>query len=48
MSGTVLFSPKQVQELISTGNVVFIDVRDSKDFEAGHLPGAVNMPDIFT
>lgn len=48
MFGTVLFSPKQVQELISTGNVVFIDVRDSKDFEAGHLPGAVNMPDIFT
>lgn len=27
---------------------MFIDVRDSKDFEAGHLPGAVNMPDIFT
>ncbi|MCP1270176.1 sulfurtransferase [Acetobacter cerevisiae] len=45
---TVLFSPKQVQELISTGNAVFIDVRDRKDFEAGHLPGAVNMPDIFT
>nr|WP_298798681.1 sulfurtransferase [uncultured Acetobacter sp.] len=45
---TVLFSPKQVQELISTGDVVFIDVRDRKDFDAGHLPGAVNMPDIFT
>ncbi len=48
MLDTVLFSPKQVQELISTGNAVFIDVRDRKDFEAGHLPGAVNMPDIFT
>nr|WP_231888152.1 sulfurtransferase [Acetobacter malorum] len=45
---SVLFSPKQVQELISTGNAVFIDVRDRKDFDAGHLPGAVNMPDIFT
>lgn len=48
MLDSVLFSPKQVQELISTGNAVFIDVRDRKDFEAGHLPGAVNMPDIFT
>lgn len=48
MLNTVLFSPKQVQELISTGDVVFIDVRDRKDFDAGHLPGAVNMPDIFT
>lgn len=48
MLDSVLFSPKQVQELISTGNAVFIDVRDRKDFDAGHLPGAVNMPDIFT
>ncbi|GAN68607.1 sulfurtransferase [Acetobacter orleanensis] len=48
MPDSVLFSPKQIQDLISTGDAVFIDVRDRKDFEAGHLPGAVNMPDIFT
>lgn len=34
--------------MISTGDAVLIDVRDRKDFEDGHLPGAVNMPDIFT
>lgn len=48
MPKAVLYSPSQVQELLSTGKVVLIDVRDRKDFEAGHLPGAVNMPDIFT
>ncbi|MCE2576555.1 sulfurtransferase [Komagataeibacter sp. FNDCR2] len=48
MQEAVLYAPQQVQELISTGEVVLVDVRDRKDFEAGHLPGAVNMPDIFT
>lgn len=48
MSDSVLFSPTQIQEMLSTKDTVFIDVRDRKDFEAGHLPGAVNMPDIFT
>ncbi|MBV1836721.1 sulfurtransferase [Acetobacter estunensis] len=48
MRQAVLYSPKQVQDLIAADKVVLIDVRDRKDFDAGHLPGAVNMPDIFT
>lgn len=48
MPASVLFTPEQVQQMISTGDAVLIDVRDRKDFEDGHLPGAVNMPDIFT
>ncbi|MBO1325171.1 sulfurtransferase [Acetobacter sp. TBRC 12305] len=48
MPDTVLYTPQQVQDLLSRGEVVLIDVRDRKDFDAGHLPGALNMPDIFT
>ncbi|BAK83129.1 thiosulfate sulfurtransferase [Komagataeibacter medellinensis NBRC 3288] len=48
MPTTVLYSPDDVRTLAASGQAVLIDVRDRKDFEAGHIPGAVNMPDIFT
>ncbi|WP_206065105.1 sulfurtransferase [Komagataeibacter xylinus] len=46
MSTTVLYSPDDVRA--AGRNVLLIDVRDPRDFAAGHIPGAVNMPDIFT
>ncbi|WP_141260288.1 sulfurtransferase [Komagataeibacter diospyri] len=48
MPTTVLYSPDDVRRLLASGDAVVIDVRDRKDFDAGHIPGAVNMPDIFT
>ncbi|GBQ38853.1 sulfurtransferase [Komagataeibacter europaeus] len=48
MPTTVLHSPDDVRQLLASGDAVVIDVRDRKDFDAGHIPGAVNMPDIFT
>ncbi|RFP07143.1 thiosulfate sulfurtransferase [Komagataeibacter xylinus] len=48
MPTTVLHSPDDVRRLLASGDAVVIDVRDRKDFDAGHIPGAVNMPDIFT
>ncbi|NHN89347.1 sulfurtransferase [Acetobacter conturbans] len=48
MQPTVLFSPDEVCTLAVGGGTVLIDVRDPKDFAEGHIPGAVNMPDIFT
>ncbi|MBE7618439.1 sulfurtransferase [Komagataeibacter sp. FXV2] len=48
MPTPVLYSPDDVRRLAAGGDAILIDVRDSKDYEAGHIPGAVNMPDIFT
>jgi rhodanese-related sulfurtransferase len=36
--------PPEAREEIDSGNAVLIDVRDPERFEAGHLPGAVNVP----
>ncbi|PYD47359.1 sulfurtransferase [Novacetimonas pomaceti] len=44
----VLYSPDDVRRLAAEGKALLIDVRDKKDFDAGHIAGAVNMPDIFT
>lgn len=45
---TVLISPTELESLMSSGPVVVIDTRDSAAYAAGHIPGAVNLRDIFT
>ena len=34
----------ELKTLISSGGVVLVDGRAVKDFEAGHIPGAYNLP----
>ena len=48
MSEKVLVTPAELSELVTTGPVVIIDTRDPATYAAGHLPGAVNVHDIFT
>ena len=37
--------PKQTYETLrQDSNAVYLDVRTSAEFEAGHVPGAVNIP----
>jgi rhodanese-related sulfurtransferase len=36
--------PPEAREEIDSGDAVVIDVRDPERFEAGHLPGAANVP----
>jgi rhodanese-related sulfurtransferase len=36
--------PPEAREEIDAGDAVLIDVRDPERFEAGHLPGAANVP----
>ena len=48
MSDTVLISPAELADLLRTQPVVLIDTRDPEAYAGGHLPGAVNLREIFT
>ncbi|MDP1742006.1 MAG: sulfurtransferase [Polaromonas sp.] len=45
---SVLVSPEQLSSMMGAEPVVIIDTRDAETYAAGHLPGAVNMREIFT
>jgi thiosulfate/3-mercaptopyruvate sulfurtransferase len=44
----VLIAPDQLNTLQATEPVVVIDTRDADTFAAGHIPGAVNLREVFT
>jgi thiosulfate/3-mercaptopyruvate sulfurtransferase len=48
MSEKVLITPHDLVLLINEGPVVLIDTRDPASYQASHIPGAVNIHDIFT
>ena len=48
MSAQVLLSPAELAAALSEGKIVVIDTRDPTSYAAGHIPGAVNLHDIFT
>src|SRR5208337_3176113 len=41
-------SPAELKTLMASEPVVVIDSRDPASYAAGHIPGAVNLHDIFT
>jgi thiosulfate/3-mercaptopyruvate sulfurtransferase len=43
-----LIEPQDLQGLLGTTTVVPIDTRKPEAYAAGHLPNAINMPEIFT
>jgi thiosulfate/3-mercaptopyruvate sulfurtransferase len=48
MGEKVLVTPAELAELSTSEPTVIIDTRDPATYAAGHLPGAVNIHDIFT
>jgi len=48
MSEPVLITPDELSTLMTTDKVVLIDTRDADAYAGGHLPGAVNLREIFT
>jgi len=48
MSGKVLISPAELNDLMKSGPVVLIDTRDPGQFAEGHIPDAVNVREVFT
>lgn len=45
---SALITPEELKSLVEADLAVVIDTRDPDSFAAGHIPGAVNMHDIFT
>src|SRR6202166_4313090 len=48
MSEKVLITPTELLTLTNNEPAVLIDTRDPATYASGHLPGAVNIHDIFT
>ncbi|RED25822.1 thiosulfate/3-mercaptopyruvate sulfurtransferase [Rhodopseudomonas thermotolerans] len=48
MTDKVLVSPAELSDMMTAGGTVVIDTRDPATYAAGHIPGAVNIHDIFT
>ncbi len=48
MTTSVLISPAELDLLGKSAPVVVIDTRDADTYAAGHIPGAVNVREIFT
>lgn len=48
MTGRVLISAAELAELMRSEQVVLVDTRDAAHFSEAHIPGAVNMREVFT
>jgi thiosulfate/3-mercaptopyruvate sulfurtransferase len=48
MSEKILVTPAELSEMMKSEPIVVIDTRDPATYAAGHVPGAVNVHDIFT
>jgi len=48
MTEKVLLTPAELSAMLGADDVVVIDTRNPDAYAAGHIPGAVNIHDIFT
>ena len=48
MTEKVLVTPAELSEMMKSEAIVLIDTRNPASYAAGHLPGAVNIHEIFT
>jgi len=43
----ILYNPQEADLLRRNGEATFVDVRDVEIYNQGHIPGAVNIPELF-
>ncbi|HIJ78355.1 MAG: sulfurtransferase [Desulfobulbaceae bacterium] len=48
MTKKILYPPQEVNSLIAQHAVLLIDIRDNESYAEAHIPGAVNVPEVFT
>lgn len=48
MNKKIIYTPSEANEKLINGTVTMVDVRSTEEFDKGHIPEAVNIPEIFT
>lgn len=48
MTNKTIYTPDEAKEKLDNGEAILVDVRDADDYAKGHIPGAVNIPEMFT
>ena len=48
MNTKIIYTPGEANEKLSGGDAILVDVRDAEEYEKAHIPGAVNIPEMFT
>ena len=44
----IIISPTELAQLAQNSKTVIIDTRDADTYQAGHIPNAINLREIFT
>ncbi len=47
MSNKIMYTATETKKLLDAGKVTIVDVRDTEEYAEDHIPGAVNIPDMF-
>lgn len=48
MTDKILYTPRELKQLIDSGNVTVIDVRAPEEYAKEHIPGAANVNTVFS
>jgi thiosulfate/3-mercaptopyruvate sulfurtransferase len=48
MSNKIIYTPEEANKKLGNGEALVVDVRDAEEYAKGHIPGAVNIPEMFT
>jgi thiosulfate/3-mercaptopyruvate sulfurtransferase len=48
MSNKIIYTPAETSQKLADCQAVVVDVRDPEQFALGHIPGAVNIPEMFS
>ena len=48
MTNKIIYTPAEANEKFKQGDAILVDVRDAEEFTKGHIPGAINIPEMFT
>lgn len=48
MTKKIIYTPGEANEKLGNGSAILVDVRDAGEYAKGHIPGAVNIPEMFT